>query len=291
MLTDPGYLFVQFLNGLQFSMLLFLLSVGLSVTFGLMNFVNLAHGALYACGAFIGYSIAVWTGSFWAAFLLAPLAVCVIGAVLYGVLIRQVRSAGPLTQVLLTFGLIFIFLDAFRVIWGDLALGVSAPTLLATNIHIFGQTYPLYRLFLIALGLAVYLILWLALERTNIGAMVRASVDNAEMASCLGVNVERLFFAVFCTGCLLAGLAGVAAAPIFSVYPGMDLEILIPTLIVVVIGGLGSLKGAIVGSLLIGMLQTFGQVLIPQLAGSLSYILLGATLILRPEGLFPARAH
>jgi len=291
MLSDPGFFFVQVLNGLQLSMLLFLLSVGLSVTFGLMNFVNLAHGSLYACGAFIGYSLATWSGSYWAAFFLAPIAVCIVGALLYGILIRRVRTAGPLTQVLLTFGLIFIFLDAFRVFWGDFALGVTAPELFSGNIAVFGQVYPLYRFFLIGLGLVVYLLLWLFLERTNIGAMVRASVDNSEMASCLGVNVERLFFAVFCTGCLLAGLAGVVAAPIFSVYPGMDLEILIPTLIVVVIGGLGSLKGAIVGSLLIGMLQTFGQVLFPELAGALSYILLGITLIIRPEGLFPARAH
>ena len=249
------------------------------------------HGSLYACGAFVGYAFAAWTGSYWAAFFGAPIVVGIVGALLYGLLIRRVRTANPLTQVLLTFGLIFIFLDAFRVIWGDFALGVTEPELFSGRMSIFGQIYPVYRLFLIGVGLAVFVVLWLFLERTKIGAMIRASVDNAEMASCMGVNVERLFFAVFCTGCLLAGLAGVIAAPIFSVYPGMDLEILIPTLIVVVIGGLGSLKGAIVGSLLIGMLQTFGQVLIPELAGAVTYVLLAATLILRPEGLFPARVH
>lgn len=287
--ADPGYWIIQLLNGLQFSMLLFLLSVGLTVIFGLMNFVNLAHGALYALGAFTGHSIVVATGSYWAAFALAPIVVALVGALLYVILIKRVRHLGPLNQVLVTFGLIFVFLDLFRIFWGDVALNAPMPDGLSGSVAFLGHSYPAYRLFIIGLGLVVLLGLWLALERTNIGAMIRAGVDNADMAACLGMNVERVFFAVFCVGCLLAGLAGVVAAPISSVTTGMGINILIPTLIVVVIGGLGSLKGAITGSLLVGMIQTFGQILAPVLAGVLVYVLLAATLLLRPKGLFPAR--
>ncbi|MEE9586884.1 MAG: branched-chain amino acid ABC transporter permease [Hyphomicrobiaceae bacterium] len=290
MFADPGFWIVQLLNGLQFSMLLFLLSVGLTVIFGLMNFVNLAHGSLYALGAFVGWSWVNVSGSYWLAFFLAPVCVAAVGALLYVTLIDRMRAAGPLNQVLVTFGLIFVFLDVFRYIWGDFTLGVDKPALLAGGFEIGGQIYPAYRLFIIALGLLVLAGLWVVLERTNVGATIRAGVDNSEMASCLGINVEKVFFIVFCVGCALAGLAGVVAAPLFSVSPGMGIELLIPTLIVVVIGGLGSLKGAIAGSLLVGMLQTFGQVLAPQLASMLVYLLLAATLIMRPQGLFPARA-
>jgi branched-chain amino acid transport system permease protein len=290
MLADPTFWAVQLLNGLQLSMLLFLLSVGLTVIFGLMNFINLAHGSLYALGAFLGYSIAQASGSYWLAFVLAPLLVALTGALLYGSLISRFRFAGPLAQVLVTFGLIFVLLDVFRYVWGDYALGVVTPEALRGGVILGGQVYPIYRLFIIGLGFAVLALLWLALERTRIGAMIRAGVDNAEMAACLGINVDRLFFGVFCLGCALAGLAGVVAAPVFSVSPGMGIEMLIPTLMVVVIGGLGSLKGALTGSLLIGMLLTFGQVLAPQFASMLAYGLLAVTLILRPQGLFPARA-
>lgn len=289
MLADPTFWAVQILNGLQLSMLLFLLSVGLTVIFGLMNFINLAHGSLYALGAFLGHSIAAASGSYWLAFVLAPLLVALTGALLYGSLISRFRFAGPLAQVLVTFGLIFVLLDVFRFVWGDYALGVAAPEALRGGVILGGQVYPLYRLFIIGLGLGVLALLWLALERTRIGAMIRAGVDNADMAACLGINVDRLFFAIFCLGCALAGLAGVVAAPVFSVSPGMGIEMLIPTLMVVVIGGLGSLKGAIAGSLLIGMLLTFGQVLAPQFASMLAYALLAVTLIVRPQGLFPAR--
>lgn len=271
-------------------MLLFLLSVGLTVIFGLLHFVNLAHGAFYALGAYVGFSIARFTGSYWAAFFGAPIAVAVMGMFLYAVLIRRMRSSGPMNQVLVTFGLIFVFLDLFRVIWGDVALGVEPPEVFAGPIEIFGITYSAYRLFIIALGLSVMLGLQAVLSRTQIGAIIRAGVDNEHMAACLGINVERAFFIVFCVGCALAGLAGVVAAPVLSVTPGMGTQILIPTLIVVVIGGLGSLKGAAIGSLLIGFVQTFGAVIAPQIASVLVYALLAVVLISRPAGLFPARS-
>jgi branched-chain amino acid transport system permease protein len=290
MTADPSFWIVQTLHGLQFSMLLFLLSVGLTVIFGLMHFVNLAHGALYAMGAYVGFSLVRATGSYWAGFALAPVAVAALGALLYFGLIRRMRHAGPMNQVLVTFGLIFIFLDIFRMIWGDIALGVEPPEALAGTVEFLGITYSAYRLFVIVLGLAIMAALHVVLTRTQIGAMIRAGVDNDRMAACLGINVELVFFAVFCLGCALAGLAGVVAAPVLSVTPNMGTDILIPTLIVVVIGGLGSLKGAVSGSLLVGFIQTFGAVLAPQIASIAIYGLLAGVLVYRPAGLFPARS-
>lgn len=288
-MSESGFWALQLLNALQYSMLLFLLSIGLTVIFGLLHFVNLAHGALYMMGAYIGVSVAAATGSYWAAFILAPLAVTAIGAALYFTLIERLRQAGPMNQVLVTFGLIFIFLDLVRMGWGDIALGLDVPAAMAGTASVFAVEYPIYRLFIIALGLLIMGALLFVLSRTQIGAMIRASVENAAMASAMGINVQRLFVCVFCVGCALAGLAGVVAAPVFSAFTGMGISILIPTLIVVVIGGLGSLQGAIVGSLIVGFLETVGAVLFPEFAAILVYVLLAAILVIRPKGLIPAR--
>jgi len=286
---DSGFWILQFLNAVQFSMLLFLLSIGLTVIFGLLHFVNLAHGALYMLGAYIGISVAAASSSFWVALIVAPLIVALIGAALYITLIDRLRDAGPMNQVLVTFGLIFVFLDLVRIGWGDVALGLSAPEALSGTSRILGVQYPSYRLFVIILGLAVMAGLWITLSRTRIGAMIRASVENGDMAAALGINVGRLFFIVFCVGCVLAGLAGVVAAPVASATTGMGISILIPTLIVVVIGGLGSLQGAIAGSLIVGFIETFGAVLVPGFAAIVTYVLLAAVLVARPQGLLPAR--
>lgn len=288
MTTDLGFWTLQTLNALQLSMLLFLLSIGLTVIFGLMHFVNLAHGALYALGAYIAASVASAAG-FWVAIIVAPVGVALTGVLLYGGLIQRMRKSGPMAQVLVTFGLIFALLDLTRIFWGDLALAMEMPALLSGQVSLLGVTYPAYRLFIIVLGGLIFAALALTLARTQIGAMIRAGVDNDAMAACLGINVERLFFVVFCVGCALAGLAGAVAAPLLSVTPGMGLQILIPTLIVIVIGGLGSLKGAIAGSLIYGFVQTFGAVLAPQLASVLIYALLAAVLVIKPVGLFPAK--
>lgn len=288
MTADAGFWVLQTLNALQLSMLLFLLSVGLTVIFGLMHFVNLAHGSLYAFGAYVAASLAGALG-YWAGFLLAPLAVAALGAALYFTLIRSMRRAGPMAQVLVTFGLIFVAVDATRLIWGDLPIGIAIPQALEGQVPLLGVDYPVYRLFIIGLGLAILAVLTLVLTRTQIGAMIRAGVDNDGMAACLGINVERMFFLVFAVGCALAGLAGAVAAPVLSVTPDMGLQILIPTLIVIVIGGLGSLKGAVAGSLVFGLVQTFGAVLIPTLNSVLIYALLAAVLVTRPQGLFPAK--
>jgi len=288
MTTDLGFWVLQTLNALQLSMLLFLLSVGLTVIFGLMHFVNLAHGSLYAFGAYMAAALAGVLG-YWGGFLLAPLAVAALGAVLYFTLIRSMRRAGPMAQVLVTFGLIFVAVDATRLIWGDLPIGIAIPAIFEGQTRILGVDYPVYRLFIIGLGLVILAALTAVLSRTQFGAMIRAGVDNDGMAACLGINVERMFFLVFVVGCALAGLAGAVAAPVLSVTPDMGLQILIPTLIVIVIGGLGSLQGAVAGSLIFGFVQTFGAVLLPTLNSVLIYALLAAVLVIRPQGLFPAK--
>lgn len=288
MTIDLGFWTLQALNALQLSMLLFLLSIGLTVIFGLMHFVNLAHGSLYALGAYFAASLAA-IGGFWMAFVLAPLAAAGVGTLLYAGLIQRMRKSGPMAQVLVTFGLIFVLLDLIRIVWGDLPLAIEVPAMLEGRLAFLGVEYPTYRVFIIALGVVILALLAFVLGRTQIGAMIRAGVDNDAMAACLGINVERLFFIVFCVGCALAGLAGAVAAPLLSVTPDMGLQILIPTLIVIVIGGLGSLKGAVAGSMIFGFVQTFGAVFAPQLASVLIYALLAAVLVIRPAGLFPAK--
>ena len=290
MLREPQFLIIQTLNGLQLAMRLFLLSVGLSVVFGLMNFINLAHGTLYMLGAYLGLSVVRVFDSYWVALALAPLGVAVIGAVFYVVLLQRMQRAGPMRQVLVSFGLIFVGFDAVRVIWGNLPQTISVPDMFAGHVTVLGEIYPSYRLFIIALGFAVAGLLYLGLERTRIGAIVRAGVDDRTMVAALGINVELAFFAVFCLGCYLAGLAGVVAAPVFSIFPGMDMTVLILALIVVVLGGPGSLKGALVGSLIIGMADTFGQVLVPEFARVTIYALMAIILLFKPAGLVPAGA-
>lgn len=288
-MNGSDFWIVQLLNALQYSALLFLLSIGLTIIFGLLHFVNLAHSALYMVGAYVGASTVARFDSYWLALVTAPLVVMLVGVALYALIIRRMRGAGPMNQVLVTFGLIFVLVDAVRMIWGDVPLGMDRPAALAGTAQLLGVSYPAYRLFVIGLGLAVLLVLALTLARTQIGAMIRAGVENDAMAACLGIDVERLFFAVFCLGCALAGLAGAVAAPVFSATPGMATDILIPTLIVVVIGGLGSLSGAVLGSLVVGFLQTFGAVLLPGIASILVYALLALVLVAKPEGLLPAR--
>tara|TARA_B100000749_G_scaffold135214_1_gene103920 strand:- start:647 stop:1552 length:906 start_codon:yes stop_codon:yes gene_type:complete len=286
---EPTFLIIQLLNGLQLASLLFLLSVGLSVVYGLMNFINLAHGTLYMLGAYIGLTVARTTGSFWLAFVIAPLAVAMLGALFHVLLLRHMQNASPLKQVLVTFGLVFVGLDVVRYIWGNFSHSIDAPAIFSGPVTLLGEIYPSYRLFVIGLGLFVLVTLYFGLERTRLGAIVRAGVDNREVAMSLGLNINLALFIVFCVGCGLAGLAGVVAAPVLSVYPGMDMSILVMTLIVVVVGGPGSLKGAALGALLIGMFETFGQVFIPSLASVIIYAFMAFVLLVRPSGLLPVR--
>jgi len=286
---DPTFLAIQFLNGLQLASLLFLLSVGLSVVYGLMNFINLAHGTLYMLGAYIGLSVARGSGSFWLALIVAPIFIAALAAVFHALLLRRMQAASPMKQILVTFGLIYVGLDVVRYIWGDYSHSIPAPDFFAGSVHLLGEVYPSYRLFMIGLGWFVFIALYYGLERTRLGAVVRAGVDNREVAMSLGLNIELAFFLVFCLGCGLAGLAGVVAAPVLSVYPGMDMSILVLTLIVVVIGGPGSLRGAALGAFLIGMFETFGQVFFPAIASVIVYALMAVILLARPGGLLPVR--
>ena len=289
MLLEPSFLIEQFLNSLQFSMLLFLLAIGLSVVFGLMDYLNLSHGTIYMFSAYMAYSITQKLGSFWLALLFAPLLATVAGVALYFLLLKRAGRQGHLAQVLLTVGVIYMGTDLLRIVYGDLPKGVAQPELLDAVVRVFGVPYPSYRLFIIALGFLVIVTLYFGLERTRLGALVRAGVDDRATAETLGIDIGKVFAFVFAIGAYLAGLGGVVAAPIFGVYPGMDVSIIILVLIVVVVGGLGSLKGAVMGSLLIGFADTFGKILLPQFAMMMIYLVMALVLIFRPSGLFPAR--
>jgi branched-chain amino acid transport system permease protein len=279
----------QILNSLQFSMLLFLLAIGLSVVFGLMDYLNLSHGTIYMFAAYMAFSITQFTGSFWIALALSPVIAAAVGLVLYFILLKRAEKGGHLTQVLLTVGVIYIGTDLLRITYGDLPKGVPQPAALSDAVDLFGILYPAYRLFIIALGLLVMTALYFALEWTRLGALVRAGVDDRETAETLGIDIGKVFALVFGIGTYLAGVAGVVAAPVFGVYPGMDVSIIILVLIVVVVGGLGSLRGVIVGSLLIGFADTFGKILLPQFAMMMIYLVMALVLIFRPSGLLPAR--
>jgi branched-chain amino acid transport system permease protein len=254
-----------------------------------MDYLNLSHGTIYMFAAYVAFSITQLGGSFWAALLLAPLVAAAVGVLLYFALLKRAERGGHLTQVLLTVGVIYMGTDLLRIAYGDLPKGVSQPSLLSGAVDLFGIRYPSYRLFIIALGLLVMTVLYLALERTRLGALVRAGVDDRATAETLGIDITKVFALVFGIGTYLAGVAGVVAAPIFGVYPGMDVSIIIQVLIVVVVGGLGSLRGAILGSVLIGVADTFGKILLPQFAMMMIYLVMALALIFRPSGLMPAR--
>jgi branched-chain amino acid transport system permease protein len=276
----------QLLNGLVYGVLLFLMAAGLSLIFGLMNVVSLVHGSFFMLGAFFGFSIFKITGSFLLALVLAPIPVIVLGILIELLFLRPLYRRGHMDQVLLTFGLTFVFLDLVQTLWGRTVLRLPVPEALQGTVQIGLGVFSAYRLFLIGFGFAIALLLWLLLERSRIGAMVRAGVDNAAMAAGLGANIPALFTGIFGFGVALAALGGIAAAPVLGLYPGMDTEILIPAFIVIVIGGMGSLRGAFVGSLLIGIADTFGKAYFQSIALFLIYLAMTAVLLIRPQGLF-----
>jgi branched-chain amino acid transport system permease protein len=266
--------------------LLFLMAAGLSLIFGLMNVVSLAHGSFFMLGAFIGLSIFHATGNFWLALVLAPFPVVALGVLMEVLFMRPLYRRGHMDQVLLTFGFTFVFYDLVQTVWGRVVLRLPAPESLQGVLHIGPGVLSAYRLFLIAFGFGIALVLWLLLERSRVGAMVRAGVDDAAMAAGLGGNIPALFTGIFGFGVALAGLGGVAAGPVLGLYPGMDAEILIPAFIVIVIGGMGSLRGAFVGSLLIGIADTFGKAYFQSIALFLIYLAMTVVLLIRPQGLF-----
>ena len=281
---SPEVAVQQALNGISFGALLFILAAGLSLIFGMMDIVNLAHGAFYMLGAYIALTVVQQTGQFWLALALAPLLVGALGLVVEPLLLRRLRGR-HLDQVLLTIGVSLVIADVIGLTWGREIRSLAFPKGLDHSIAILGSDYPVYRLFVIGFGVALATVLAVVHRRTQLGALIRAGVDDAPMLSALGVNIDRLFARTFAVGAALAGLAGVVAAPVLGVFPGMDVDALIYSLIVVVVGGLGTFAGAVVGASLVGPADTFGKVLFPQFALALIFAIMAFVLLLRPAGL------
>jgi branched-chain amino acid transport system permease protein len=265
-------------------MLLFLLALGLSLTFGLLRVVNLAHGAFFSIGAYVGLSVWSYSQSFWAAVVIAPLAAALLGGLIEKLWLQRFYARAELDQVILTFGFALVLADVMKMIWGKDIRGLPAPSAFAGSVQIGDFSFPTYRLVLIAIGFALFVLTWLVVERTRIGALIRASVSDRAMVGGLGFNVRFLFTAIFAFGTGLAGLAGWLAAPITGVYPGLDFEVLITTLIVVVVGGLGNITGAFWASLLIGTSETYGKAMLPDVASFIIFGVMAAVLLFRSWG-------
>ncbi|WP_046867713.1 branched-chain amino acid ABC transporter permease [Microvirga massiliensis] len=275
----------QFLNGLTFAALLFIVASGFTLIFGLLRIVNLAHGALYLFGGYIGFSVAGATGNFALGALASMLCVALMGVVLNVGLLRFVQGY-ELRQVLLTLGVAFVLNDLALVIWGGDTFSMPVPEMFRGAVRVAGVFYPKYRLFVLGLGIVVFIALWLLLNRTRLGALIRAGVDDAEMVEAMGINIRRVFLATFMLGASLAGLGGAVGGAFLTLYPTADAEILVFSLAVVIIGGRGSLVGAAVGALLVGLLNTIGQVMFPELAYFVIFGPMAAILAFRPLGLF-----
>jgi branched-chain amino acid transport system permease protein len=275
-----------FLHGLAYAGLLFLVSAGLTLVFGLMNVLNFAHAAMYMLGAYFSYTILRATDHFWLSLLLCPLLLFVFGAFVERFLLRRVHVHGHLHELLLTFGLAYIVTELVKWVWGNYPLAVNITGFLGDTVDLVGIRYPVYRIFIFVCAVVVGLLMALILYRTRLGIILRAAVNDGEMVNALGINVPTVFTGVFAFGAALSGLAGVIAGPLLSTYPGMAHEILVDAFVVIVVGGFGSLGGAVVASLLIGELQSFGVLLFPKLSLALVYLLMAAVLIIKPSGLF-----
>jgi branched-chain amino acid transport system permease protein len=276
---------LQLLNGLTFAALLFLVASGFTLIFGLMRIVNLAHGALYLMGGYVAYAVAVKSGSFFAGMLGAAAAVAIAGYLVDRLLLGFVKGF-ELRQVLLTLGVALAMDDLALVIWGGDTFSVPMPQWLQGPLTLGGFAYPRYRLFVLAVGVLVFICLWLLINRTRLGALIRAGVDDAETVEAMGVDIRRVFAGTFMIGCALAGIAGALGGAFLSLYPTADSEILVFSLAVVIIGGRGSLAGAAVGSILVAMFANFGQVWFPELAYFVIFGPMALLLAFRPLGLF-----
>jgi len=278
---------IQILNSVQYGLLLFLVASGLSLIFGIMGVINLAHGSFYMIGAYLGFTLAQWTGSLWTALPLGIVLAAALGLFLEWALISKLYRRDHLHQVLLTFGLILVFEELRSILVGDDVHNVAIPPILGASLPLTDTlSYPVYRLFISAVCLALAGLMYVVLQRTRLGARIRASASNPEMAQSLGLDIRWIHALVFAAGVALAAFAGMIAAPVSSVYPGMGNQVLIICFVVVVIGGIGSLKGALVAALLIGFVDTFGKVLFPEFAGVAVYLLMAVVLLFRPSGLF-----
>ena len=282
----------QLLNGVQFGVMLFLMSAGLTLVFGIMNLINLAHGSLYMAGAFVAASMISTTGSFFLSVIIAVVVTSALGMVMEIAILRPFYARTHLDQVLVTFGLILVLNEITRLIWGPVPVAMPLPAYLAGSVELFaGVHYPIFRLAILLVGAVVAVGLYLVIVHTRAGMWVRAGAANRPMASALGVDVQFVFLMVFAVGAALAGLAGIMAGPIFAVQVGMGEPILILAFVVTVIGGIGSIRGAFLAALLIGIVDTFGRVLLPPALGSMViFILMAVILAWRPNGLFPLQS-
>jgi branched-chain amino acid transport system permease protein len=283
-MMSPQVFVVQLLNGLSFGALLFFLASGFTLIFGLMKIVNLAHGAFYLLGGYIGLTIIAATGSFWLGLLGGGVAIALVGLLSERLLLRPIRGL-ELPEVLLTIGVAFVIGDLSLAIFGGDPRSIPVPEWLRGGASIGGFAYPRYRLFVILLAVAAGAGLWLLQSRTRIGAIVRAGVDDRETVAALGINIDRVFTGVFVVGSALAGIAGVIGGALLTLLPGAEVEILLLGLVVVIIGGLGSLSGAVVGSVLVGILDAFGRSLLPDLSYFTLFAPMALVLVLRPRGL------
>jgi branched-chain amino acid transport system permease protein len=299
--------FEQLLNGLQFGVMLFLMAAGLTLVFGIMNLVNLAHGSLYMVGAYLAVAATQWTGNYLAGVALGLLGTLVVGMLVEVVALRTLYDRDHLDQVLATFGLILFFNELVAIIWGRAALYTSLPVWLQGHITLFtGSRYPVYRVVILVIGLLTALLLWYVVTRTRLGMLIRAGASNRAMVAALGINIRLLYTIVFGFGAALAGLAGLMAGPIYAVQPGMGELILIQVFVVIVIGGIGSIRGALVGAIIVGIVDTLGRAFLkpllatilsptaaesagPALASMLIYLLMAVVLAVRPAGLFAVK--
>ncbi|MBC8118244.1 MAG: branched-chain amino acid ABC transporter permease [Burkholderiaceae bacterium] len=289
---DLATFLIQCLNAVQYGLLLFLVASGLTLIFGMMGVINLAHGSFYMIGAYMAYALAPWVGTAIGGGFFTTLFVGLLLSIAFGYLLEWgffsfLYEREHLQQVLMTYGLILVFEELRSIIVGDDVHGVAAPPWLAGSVPLGDvMTYPTYRLFISAVCIAVACGLYFVLARTRLGMMIRAGASNREMVQAMGINIKFLYRIVFATGVALAVLAGMIAAPVSSVYPNMGSQVLIISFVVVVIGGIGSVRGALLASLLVGLVDTFGKVFFPEAAGVLIYLLMAAILLWRPEGLF-----
>ncbi|WP_323037609.1 branched-chain amino acid ABC transporter permease [Pararhodobacter sp.] len=300
-------IFEQLLNGVQLGLMLFLMSAGLTLVFGVMGLINLAHGSLFMVGAFFCAAVAASSGNFWLGLVAGTAAAAAAGALIEIAVLRRLYSRDHLDQVLATYALILIFSEGTRILFGPFPLYLDVPAALSGTVNLGLTPYPLYRLALIVFGLAVAMGLWFLIARTRLGIRIRAGENDREMIAALGVNIRALYTVVFALGAALAGMAGALLGAIQSVQVGMGEPVLILAFVVIVIGGIGSIKGAMVGALLVGVIDTMGRFLLPHvfatfldaseassigaaLASILIYLLMAVVLILRPKGLFPLHA-
>ena len=288
-LGDPAFLVVQCLNGLTQAMFLFLIASGLTLIFGVLGVLNFAHGSLYMLGAYLSYTIAsLFVGrpsAFWVALVLGSLGVALAGGLIEAIFLRPVYRRAELDQLLVTYALVLIIGDVVKFAWGPDNRSISRPAILAGSVLVGGRDFPTYNLVVIALGLLVAAALWLLLTRTQFGRLIRAAASDREMVGVVGADVSRLFTGVFVLGAWLGGLGGGLAAPVGAIYPGMDVEVIAESFIVVVVGGMGSLTGTLLGSLIIGQLNAFGILFFPRFALLFVYVLMVVVLVVRPWGL------